>query len=272
MASQTIDPIVACFPDSPRVVYRKNPLAEVICQVRFPSILKIDWERPVQFQEKVRAEYPLFEENVVEQVAVSPDLAKLVGVPPQPAIRVGSGAAYDFLSADKVWKIGLTSTFLSLSCSQYERWESFRDRMTRAVYIFQNEYAPAFYTRTGLRYRDVIRRSQLGLTEAEWPALLQPHILGELAVKEVAQYVREAQRLLLLSLGRSASVRILHGLAKANSGETCYLIDSDFFTEDQKEAANVADILDYFNRQAGKLFRWCITDRLHEAMEPQPLR
>jgi uncharacterized protein (TIGR04255 family) len=46
------------FPASQRVKHIRNPLMEVICQVRFPKILRIDAEVPVNFQEEIRSEYP----------------------------------------------------------------------------------------------------------------------------------------------------------------------------------------------------------------------
>jgi uncharacterized protein (TIGR04255 family) len=49
------------FPDVPRVIYEVNPLEEVICQLRFLPVLKIDTEPPAGFQEEIRAEYPLYE-------------------------------------------------------------------------------------------------------------------------------------------------------------------------------------------------------------------
>ena len=42
------------FSNEPRCIYRKNQLAEVICQLRFPEILKISAEAPVAFQEAIR--------------------------------------------------------------------------------------------------------------------------------------------------------------------------------------------------------------------------
>ena len=39
------------FPDTPRVVYNKNPLFEVLCQLRFPHILRIETEIPAAVPE-----------------------------------------------------------------------------------------------------------------------------------------------------------------------------------------------------------------------------
>ena len=51
------------FPESERVVFRRNTLAEVICQLRFPPILEIAAKDPAAFQEQIRAEYPLYQRN-----------------------------------------------------------------------------------------------------------------------------------------------------------------------------------------------------------------
>lgn len=37
------------LPDVPRVLYAKAPLEQVICQLRFPTILKINLETPPEF-------------------------------------------------------------------------------------------------------------------------------------------------------------------------------------------------------------------------------
>ena len=51
------------FPDAPRVMYASNPLIEVICQVRFPPVLKIEAQLPDAFQERIRSIFPVYNEN-----------------------------------------------------------------------------------------------------------------------------------------------------------------------------------------------------------------
>ena len=41
-----------------RQIYRRRQLLEVICQLRFPDILKIESTAPAEFQDQIRAEYP----------------------------------------------------------------------------------------------------------------------------------------------------------------------------------------------------------------------
>lgn len=46
------------FSGHPRTLYRSAPTHEVICQLRFPTILSINNTEPADFQEAIRAEFP----------------------------------------------------------------------------------------------------------------------------------------------------------------------------------------------------------------------
>ena len=47
-----------CFPPVEEVQLRRSPLREVICQVRFPPLLRIVNGYPVDFQERIRQHFP----------------------------------------------------------------------------------------------------------------------------------------------------------------------------------------------------------------------
>ena len=42
------------FSNDERVIYAKRQLVEVICQLRFPEILKIEAHEPADFQDAIR--------------------------------------------------------------------------------------------------------------------------------------------------------------------------------------------------------------------------
>lgn len=256
------------IPDSPRVLYGKNPLAEVICQLKFPPVLKIDVAAPADFQERIRSRFPAYKESRVVPFAV--DLpADVTNLIPN-EWRVGK-VAYEFISADEIWKVTLTRESIALTTKKYERWEQFKEFLKLAVDALAGIYAPAFYTRVGLRYKDIIQRTPLGLAGTPWSELLRPHIAGELSVPEISGSIETAGRQLILSLDGQAKVLLQHGLLSGDKGEICYAIDADFWTEKRTEAKDVLTLLDQFNRQSGNLFRWCISDRLHNAMGPRPI-
>jgi uncharacterized protein (TIGR04255 family) len=257
------------FSDSQRVVYTKNPLEVVICQLRFPAILKIGSEPPVDFQEKLRKNYPLFREIPPLDVGTGlpPELSAIMGrLMPMPTSK-----AYELTSSNGAWQITLTQESLALQCKAYRRWEEFREALETALNLLGRIYEPSFFTRIGLRYRDVITRHPLGLDDVPWQELLSPQLASEFHSSISAAVEGSWHQLSLRLQGGAAKVTLQHGLGNKD-GEICYIIDSDFYTAERTGAQDAARILNYFNRQSGRLFRWCILDRLHTAMEPQPVQ
>ncbi len=257
------------FPDSPRVIYEKNPLAEVICQLRFPAILRIDSAPPVEYQERLRKNYPLFKENQSQDLKLDlpVDLSSILNANNPFPFRVQT--SYEFVSADGKWKVQLSRESLTLSTTEYTRWEEFKDHLKGPLDELVSKYAPSFYTRIGLRYKDIIKRSDLGLEGVEWSELLRPAIAGELNSRisnDVTQCVK--QLTIDLKAARGGQVALRHALVSNEKGEVCYLIDGDFFTTQRTEVDHATQILDELNQQSGRLFRWCITDKLHESMGP----
>jgi uncharacterized protein (TIGR04255 family) len=268
------------FPESPRVIYTKNPLKLVACQLHFPSILRIESEPPSKFQDEIRTTYPLFQEiprfdKEAFPAGLPPEITKhLAGLLP---IRLKQ-TTYEFCSEDKKWIIALGRDFLSLTSSEYTSWDVFKSYFQAPLESLNKHYTPAFFSRVGLRYGDVIKKSELGLESKKWSDLLQPHIIGELATPKVSDRIREAFHEVVVQLEgeHDGFVCIRHGLATndsrtatAESAEEEYRIDTDFFRDEKTETKDALHVLNYFNKKAGSLFRWCITDTLHAAMYPR---
>jgi len=260
------------FPEAPRIVFRRNPLDQVICQIRFPPILKIESESPSEFQDRVRTEFPNFEETLGAQVG-----ARLKGIENPPPEFLGQLALlaarknYQFSSEDGLWKIHLTRDFIALTTEKYERWESFKEKLRIPLDALTSVYDPRYFSRIGLRYIDVIKRSALNLENVGWSQLLRAEILGVLASPDVGSRIKsfENKNEIALSDGESM-VRILTAFAEAaDNKEVCYLIDSDFFKESKTPIQEALSKLDYFSIRGSRLFQWCITQRLYDAMEAQ---
>jgi uncharacterized protein (TIGR04255 family) len=260
------------FPQWHRTLYHRNPLIEVVCQLKFPPVLRIDAELPAAFQEQIRSEFPSMNERSDD----GPQLP--AGIPPQIAnlLRSSFGKqalppSYDFSSVDGCWTLQLTRDSIALTTTAYRRWEDFKVQFERGLRALLDVYRPSFFTRIGLRYQDLIQRSKLGLDDQPWSVLLKPHIAGLLSTQGMS--VSESLSIVSIRLPETlGQVRIRHGLAQAaGAKEECYLIDSDFFTEQRTATDDAFQTLDYFNRQSGRLFRWCIEDRLHDAMDPEQI-
>lgn len=260
------------FPEYERVIYDNNPLERVICQLRFPPILRIGVDTPATFQEQIRSDYPLLKERPFSETGLTlpPEISKIFGEEALLGFHSGK-AVYDFTSGDGNWTVSLTKDFIALTSKQYTHWDEFKARLIEAVEAFRQIYTPAHYTRIGLRYRDLVRRSKLDLKDVEWMKLLAPHIAGELSDSSLSKFILTTKRELLIELeAGQGHVQIRHGIVNLTEpDEQCYLIDSDFFSDQKTEVGNVEDRLHHFNREAGRLFKWCITPKLHQAMGPR---
>jgi len=260
------------FPDAQRVIYRRNPLAEVVCQLRFPPILSIDAGVPALFQERIRGEFPEFSEMAELHVEVpTPFKTTLPPELVQQFVQSAAAKNYTFSSDDGAWRANLTRTFVALTTTKYERWEQFKDRLQIPLSAVVDVYAPAYFTRIGLRYVDVIRRSALEMSDTDWSDLLQPYIVGILGAPGVGNSVANFESRYEVTLGDGrGTVRIVTKFVEAEEGgEVCFGIDSDFFTTDRTLIDSAMEALDFFNVRASRLMRWCISDRLHASMDPR---
>lgn len=252
------------FPESPRIRFGKNPIVEVICQLRFPPILRIDSEPPSDFQERIRQQFPHYQTNKAHLpagVALPADILQ--------AVLGGSNATtHEFLTADRRTRVVLTRDFIALTAMDYTTWAAFMVTFGAALQAMSAVYQPAFFTRLGLRYRDRIDRRALGLEGTSWAALLRPEIAGELGNIDVGLSIRHILREVVYELPEGAgSLRVVHGLDDASAGDA-YIIDADCYTERQIQIGEARDVLANFNQKAGRFFRWCLSDGLRLAMEP----
>jgi uncharacterized protein (TIGR04255 family) len=248
------------FPESPRVIYSNNPLVEVLCQLRFDQILRLETEVPAQFQDLIRRDYPKLKKRHELQLSVGGESAKS-----------STTIIYDFISPDEDWRIALSSTFITLATTDYIRWEDFKNRLLKVFDAFTRVYDVDSFTRIGLRYKDIIDRSKLGLQDVDWSGLLMPHIACMYDEPIVQEYLQDTQTISTFQLRVDDSrARLRHGLGQNTETEDeVFIIDSDFFRESPTLSNDVFRFLDEYNRRARRLFRWCITEKLHEAMEPQ---
>ncbi len=260
------------FPDVKRVIYSHNPLKLVVCQLKFPPILKIDSEIPADFQELLRVEFPNFEES--EEPSNEQIPSEFVEFAPQMFSNLKKNKNYAFKSKDDSWRVNLTRTFVALSTISYEKWEIFREKLEKVVNALQQVYSPSYFTRIGLRYIDVIERSELSLENSNWNELLNEYLLGFLSSSDIGMEIENFESSYKMSLSNNGStVKIKTGIVPNPKNEQCFVIDSDFYIS--KEIDNnielIMEKLDYFNKQASRLIRWCITEELHNAMEPKEI-
>jgi uncharacterized protein (TIGR04255 family) len=256
------------FPPSDREIYDRNPLREVICQLQFPTILQVSSESPYQFQNSIRDQYPLYE-DASEFPPFPEDIAEILSTARFP--KGLQQPEHRFITENETRLVLLTQEFIALSDKQYEKWEEFRDALMYAEAAFRSIYKPAFYSRIGLRYRDVIDKDELGLEDYKWSDLLNQHIIGELGAQNLEGLVFDIRTVSSIAIPEidGGVVRIQHGLAgNPDDSRQIYLIDADFYTEERSQLDDAYQILDSFNQCAGRFFRWAIKDQLRDALGP----
>src|SRR5919199_111996 len=163
------------LPEFERVIYKRNPLVEVVCQLRFPPILKISHQEPVEFQDEIRLQYPLFETT---QSQVPAEILKVVQ---QFGLPLQSDLAHSFKSEDQKWHLSITKDFIALTTSSYERYEH------------------------------LIIRSKLGIEDKSWSDLIAKHIASELHEPELSSSIQAVTKALILKTA-NGQINFNHGL------------------------------------------------------------
>lgn len=260
------------FSQEARCHYRNNQIGEVICQLRFPEILTIAANIPAQFQERIRDDFPQYS---VRKEAPAP---KITGTPGNFTLENQPQTInYQFASADGVWRVNLTSRFISLSCSRYTCWEDFARKLDKPLVALIKTYKPAYFERVGLRYLNFISRKDLDLEDTPFSRLMAPAYVGLLADEDlqegaIARCSMEAE--LNIRGGCKAKIHAGPGLVKKNGqsdNEIKFIFDQDLFMPGKVPVNMSAGALQTLHAQAWTIFRGAITDTLHDAMNPEQI-
>ncbi len=258
------------FSQEARCRYGKNQLAEVICQLRFPEILTIETNIPAEFQEAIRDSFPHYS---VRKENAAP---KLTGTPGNLSIQAGpQNNNYQFVSADGVWKVNLSSRFISLSCNRYVCWEEFALMLDKPLAAFIKVYHPAMFTRVGLRYLNFVSRKDLQLEDTPFRELFESTYVGLLADEQLSEAATARCSMDAEFAIRSGCRCKLHagpGLVKRNGQqdqEVKFVFDLDLYMDGNVPVNVSAGALELLHGQVFPIFRGAITDTLHEAMLPE---
>ncbi len=259
------------FSHESRRRFENHQLLEVICQLRFPEILSIETRVPADFQEAIRREFPQYRttrETPPPRMVGTPGNMKM-----QPQKEMTN---YQFISADGVWRVNLTTTFISLSCLRYTTWEEFAKKLDLPLVAFIKTYQPAYFERVGLRYINAFSRKALDLEGVPFRELFQSCYLGILAEEDVEETATsrcsfDAE----MKLRGGAHVKLHAGPGMIKRGnqpqdeEVHFILDNDLFMPGQVPVNLSAGALQTLHQQADSLFLGAITPKLAEAMEPR---
>lgn len=238
----------------PQVRYARPAVRTVVCALQFNPILKIVQEPPADFQEHVRGVFPRFSraDSVELQLAVGEG-------PPLSALR--RAAAWRFQTEDEHWTAALSTESVSLETAAYQTFPNFEQKLEVLYGALRAVYEVDHFVRIGLRYVNVFEAPRF---PGGWIARLNPALLGPMADQRIGENVVDCKQVFTISDGDWV-INVRHG-REGND----YLLDIDHATQVAGALDEVAAKLRSFNDRAYQIFRWAITDRLHDEMEPGP--
>lgn len=257
------------FSNEERCFLQNNQLGEVICQLRFPEILIIGTKPPAEFQEAIRSQFPIY--NVRKETPAP----KVTGTPGNLSLENAPAIVnHQFATADGVWRVNLTSTFISLACTKYTRWEDFAKHLDKPLAAFIKIYQPAHFHRVGLRYLNFISRKALQLQDVPFSQLIEPAYLGPLSEEDLPEHTVSRCNMdaeFSIRGGCRAKIHAGIGIVKTNGqadNEVRFIFDQDLFMAGNVPVNHSAGAMETLHSQAFSIFRGAITDTLYNALEP----
>ena len=257
------------FSTEKRGIYQHNQIAEVICQLRFPEILKISVQPPVNFQEAIRDEFPQYSSR--KEIPAP----KLEGTHGNMTVQKQEPVTnHQFVSADGIWRVNLTGNFLSLACTRYSCWEDFANRLDKPLVAFIKTYQPAYFERIGLRYVNFFSRKELELENAPYREMFAPWCLGPLTDPQVPEEGLTRCSVdfdIALRHNCRSKVHAGPGIVRRNGRqdpENKFILDLDLYMQGNIPIKSCVDTLQTLHIQADSIFRGAITDLTHDAMDP----
>ena len=226
------------------------PISEAICQVRFPPILKIAKETPIDMQERVRHSFP----ELVSSLEMPFSMTEIGLVPaPDPSFRV-----WRFARDEQASFIALATSFLALSTSRYKGWNSFIADMQLAVEAVTDVYAPPYATRLGLRFVNLFSTNKRGLDSAEnlW-GMFRPDLTVLLRQTEWDQPLFYQSQVIIPDGECLLALRTVH---QVGEDDVRFTLDLDYYKEGQLQWDDLPDLLETFHEAVYGAFRWCLTE------------
>jgi uncharacterized protein (TIGR04255 family) len=232
----------------PEEIYPNSPLAEVVCEIRFPGEVEIEGRRH-EFFAKVRDEYP----NVL--------------VPPAQAGKHLALEPYRFEREDKTAGIMVAMNLLALYARDYPGFARFKAEFMRLHRLFGQTFTLDRLTRVGWRYINVIPFArQEGLIP-----LAQFLKVGFQIPRIVPERIQALDLTLLSKTDRGAVTTKLTTMLRDPGGQEAILLDFDYSKEQDLQFSQTAIYLDEAHAFTRGLFEELITDEYRQYLKGEVL-
>ena len=130
-----------------RRAYRKPPIEQAICEIKFSPSLEWDWTIPGILYEQIKADFPVKKQAQSLEFTLNPKELSLVQE------FKGAAGPMQFLRPDHSEMVQVGPDLLSMHViSSYRNWESFFARISSICTLYQKITTPKGIQRVGLRY------------------------------------------------------------------------------------------------------------------------
>jgi len=252
-------------PQCDRLVLRRAPLVLVVSQLRFTSILSIQRQEFIaEFQEDIRGDYPVLEQQQGVQVQLRPPA-------PAPApLIIETSTLWRFLSADGGWIAALAPDFLSLETTAYTSFADFVTRFDNLLNAFVSRFRPSQQVRLGLRYVNEFRSP--GRPEArQWKGYIREELLGALVTDVFGNVVGAARQDIRVRQDDGWFVLRLEMAPQEEDQPSRVTLDFDYYDQEtrQLDTTDILGKLHRYNDVTYRMFRWAVLEPLLEELEPE---
>ncbi|MCE5248922.1 TIGR04255 family protein [bacterium] len=242
--------------------YAKNFLTNVIFRIDFSPILKIDTELPIELQEKVRMEFPEYNnkiENLIQTTKLPDGEIKLE--------RPGIHNIHRIYNPKKNKTILIQYNFVSLENQKYINFHDFKNDVKNLYDVFSVIYRPLNIKRIGLRYiNEIIIRTGNPL---EWNNYINTKLISPIDFfndKDTLSRIMTTSTINKEDLSINYICGIYNPEYPAKISRKEFIIDIDCYSHDYDEN-RVIEFLDKARKEAKLLFEKSIKKDLRSLME-----
>lgn len=241
-----------CFPHAQEIKLNNPPLKEVICQVRFPLILKIQRELPESFQEQVREYFP----NVKLESGI---FVELPGLEPEPKGARIQPTIYRFNDLSNTTSISIAPDFYALSTTSYTTWHDFQEKLFILKKAFNETYQQEYVNRIGLRFINSFNfKNTHTASLKELLALFQPSLVASIQTDCWQQPALLHQQIHLIA--NDDEKLTLQIIFRTENEQPEIVLDLDYFSEQTRTRPDIPILLTRFHDALYDAFRWCVTE------------
>ncbi len=240
------------FPPVEDIPLANAPLTEVICQVRFPTILSIGRGQPIKFQEAIRQRFPeLEEERRVQMRLVSGPDAEI------PNVETG-GRTFRFQTAQGEVQVTLSVDAFAVSTSRYRVWSDFAGDLALVHEAAMAAYELPYAKRIGLRYVNQFDGARIGCASfEEMKGFLRPELAALMATDAWDSPEELVSQILLRDDGGRLLLRV--AARAATDQPPVVLLDFDYYEEGRSIPLNdLVERCTRFHDVIYRAFRWSI--------------